>query len=152
MPATSPRHTELLDQMRAGEGGYADWARAKFGDVRLTEWRYGHVKLAWEIPEDWLMFDGVMFGGHVASMADHVLSLVSLSALHDPAERFRTSQLQVQFFRPLMKPNATLEGRLVNRSQRFIHVEADFLNAEGKLAARVSAVQSVRMKQPESGA
>jgi len=44
-----------------------------------------------------------------------------------------------------MKPRAMIEARIVNASKSLIHVEADFLSGEGKLAARVAAVQMKRM-------
>ena len=52
---------------------------------------------------------------------------------------------QTNFFRPIMKPSSRIEARVVNVSKTLITAEADFLNADGKLAVRMGAVQ-VRRK------
>jgi acyl-coenzyme A thioesterase PaaI-like protein len=87
------------------------------------------------------MPDGVMFGGHVASVADHVAGLVSMSVLAESTERFRTSRLETNFFRPVMKSLIRIEARIVNLSKSLIHAEADFLTPEDKLAVRINAAQ-----------
>jgi acyl-coenzyme A thioesterase PaaI-like protein len=65
--------------------------------------------------------------------------------LTESGERFRTSKLETNFFRPVIKPHARIEGRVVNSSQTLIHVEADFFNAEDKLAVRINATQVRRV-------
>lgn len=100
--------------------------------------------MVWEIDDRFVMPDGVMFGGHVASVADHVAGLTAMTALEENDDRFRTSRLETNYFRPVMKPKATIEARIVNTSKSLIHVEADFFNAEGKLAVRIAAVQMKR--------
>jgi acyl-coenzyme A thioesterase PaaI-like protein len=74
-------------------------------------------------------------------VADHVAGLLAMTVLEDSAERFRTSKLETNFFRPVMAPLVKIEGRVVNASKTLIHVEADFLTAEDKLAVRIAAVQ-----------
>ena len=141
MAKTSERHTELLNGFQEGNSRFVQWAREHFGDIRLASWEYGRISMVWEIDDRFLMQDGVMFGGHVSSVADLVTSLVAMTALEDPKDRFRTSRLETNFFRPVMKPRLRIEGRVVNASKSLIHVEADFFNAEDKLAARIDAVQ-----------
>ena len=142
--ATSPRHTEILNGYQAGDSRFAKWAREGLGDIRIASWSWGRVSFRWELDDRFIMPDGVMFGGHVAAVADHVLGLVSMTVLADSADRFRTSRLETQFFRPVMKPRIAIEARVVNASKTLIHVEADYLNAEGKLAVRVAATQVLR--------
>ena len=101
--------------------------------------------MRWDIDDRFLMPDGVMFGGHIASVADHVAGLTTMTVLTANEERFRTSRLETNYFRPLTAPLAVIDGRVVNASKTLIHVEADFLNAEEKLAVRISAVQVRRM-------
>ncbi|MEE2691169.1 MAG: PaaI family thioesterase [Pseudomonadota bacterium] len=145
MPATSERHTDILNGYKAGGSRFADWARDKLGDIRLLSWEWGRAAMHWEIDDRFLMPDGVMFGGHVASVADHAAGLTSMTVLDDSADRFRTSRLETSYFRPVTKPWVAIEGRVVNVSKTLIHVEADFLTPEKKLAVRISAVQ-VRRK------
>lgn len=141
MARTSDRHTDILNGYKAGGSRFNEWAQEKLGDLRLVSWRYGRISMTWEIDERFVMPDGVMFGGHVSSVADHVAGLAAMSVLEEDADRFRTSRLETNFFRPVMKPRLTIEGRVVNASRTLIHVEADFLNAESKLAVRIAAIQ-----------
>ncbi len=148
MSETSPRHTEILNGYQA-MGPWYGWAKERLGDLRLTAWSYGKASMIWEIDDRMLMGDGVMFGGHVASVSDQVAALVTMSALTSADDRFRTSRLETNFFRPVMKPRLTIEARATNVSSTLIHAEADYFNADGKLAVRMHAVQSRRKKPAE---
>ncbi len=141
---TSQRHSDILNGYQQGGSRFNEWAEKNLGVFRLTAWEWGALAIDWEIDDRFVMPDGVMFGGHVASVADHVLGLTTMTVLSENDDRFRTSRLETNFFRPVMKPHARIEGRIVNTSRSLVHAEADFLNAEGKLAARVSAVQAKR--------
>ncbi len=144
MPNTSARHSEILDGYKRGDSRFNKWSEEKLGSFRLVDWAWGRLSMVWEIDDRFVMPDGVMFGGHIASVADHVAGLVAMTVLEAEEERFRTSRLETSFFRPLTKPRATIEAKVVNASKSLIHVEADFMNAEGKLAARIAAVQMRR--------
>ncbi len=141
---TSERHAAILDGYKAGGSHFNQWAEEKLGRLLLTHWEPGRISMRWEIDDRFVMPDGVMFGGHVAAVADHVAGLATMTALEANEDRFRTARLETNFFRPVMKPFSTIEGRVVNASKTLIHVEADFLNAEGKLAARIAAAQARR--------
>ncbi|MEZ5894696.1 MAG: hotdog domain-containing protein, partial [Parvularculaceae bacterium] len=114
MNQTSERHTDILNGYKAGDSRFNHWAREKLGELILTEWSFGAIKMRWEIDDRFVMPDGVMFGGHIASVADHVAGLVTMTVLGDNRERFRTSKLETNYFRPLMMPLATINGRVVN--------------------------------------
>jgi acyl-coenzyme A thioesterase PaaI-like protein len=144
MAKTSARHAEILDGYKTGQSRFNKWCDEKLGTFRLTQWEWGRLSMLWEIDDRFLMPDGVMFGGHVASVADHVAGLAAMTVLEANDDRFRTSRLETNFFRPIMKPKAAIEARVVNASKSLIHVEADFLNGDGKLAARINAVQMKR--------
>jgi len=143
--ATSERHTDILNGYKAGGSRFNTWAEEKLGSIALTHWGWGEVRFHWDIDERFVMPDGVMFGGHIASVGDHVAGLTAMTVLEDNKERFRTSRLETNFFRPLMMPLAEIEGRVTNASKSLIHVEADFFNADEKLAVRINAVQVRRM-------
>jgi uncharacterized protein (TIGR00369 family) len=144
MPTTSERHAGILDGYKRGDTRFNAWAEEKLGNFRLNDWAWGRLSIVWEIDDRFVMPDGVMFGGHVAAVADHIAGLVTMSVLETNEDRFRTARLETNFFRPVMKPKAMIEARVVNVSQSLIHVEADFLNSEGKLAARIDATQVKR--------
>lgn len=142
---TSERHTDILNGYKAGGSRFNEWAEEKLGSFILTHWEWGAITLRWDIDDRFVMPDGVMFGGHIASVADHVAGLTAMTVLIDSKERFRTSRLETNYFRPLTMPLAVIEGRVTNASKSLIHVEADFLNADNKLAVRMNAVQVRRM-------
>ena len=142
---TSERHTDILNGYKAGGSRFNDWAVEKLGDIALVSWEWGATKMHWDIDDRFVMPDGVMFGGHIASVADHVAGLAAMTVLTDSKERFRTSRLETNFFRPLTKPVAMIDAQVTNASKSLIHVEADFHNADEKLAVRIHAVQVRRM-------
>ncbi len=142
---TSERHTDILNGYKAGGSRFNDWAEEKLGHFELSQWAWGEINLRWDIDDRFVMPDGVMFGGHIASVADHVAGLAAMTVLTDNRERFRTSRLETNYFRPLMMPLAIIKGRVTNNSKTLIHVEADFINADDKLAVRMNAVQVRRM-------
>lgn len=145
--ATSERHADILNGYKQGGSRFNDWTRAHLGDIRLASWEWGKASLVWRIDDRFVMPDGVTFGGHIAAVADHVAALATMTVLSDSAERFRTSRLSTDFFRPILRPIARIEARVVNVSARLIHAEAEFFNGEDKLAARVSAVQVRRREE-----
>lgn len=145
---TSARHAGILDGYARGDSRFNVWSEEKLGLFRLTSWRWGALEMEWEIDDRFIMPDGVMFGGHIAAVADHVAGLVAMTVLENENDRFRTSRLETTFFRPLMRPRARIEARVVNASKSLIHVEGDIFNAEGKLAARIDAAQ---MRRTEGG-
>lgn len=142
---TSERHTDILNGYKAGGSRFNDWAEENLGTLLLINWDWGAIEMRWEIDDRFVMPDGVMFGGHIASVADHVAGLATMTVLMDSKERFRTSRLETNYFRPLTQPHATIEGSVTNASKTLIHVEADIYNADDKLAVRVNASQVRRM-------
>lgn len=148
---TSERHTDILNGLLNGESNYFHWARQTLGDIRLTDWEWGAASFRWVIEGPQVMPDGVMFGGHIASVADHVASVATMTVLSDVEDRFRTTRLETSYFRPIKAPFATIDARVTNASRRLIHVEADFYNAEEKLAVRVAAVEVRRHASDQPG-
>lgn len=142
---TSERHTDILNGYKSGGSRFNEWTREKLGDFTLLSWRFGQLSMRWDIDERFIMPDGVMFGGHIASVADHVAGLAAMTVLTDDNERFRTSRLETNYFRPLTAPVAKIEAHVTNASKTLIHVEADFVDKHDKLAVRVNAVQVRRM-------
>lgn len=142
---TSERHTDILNGYKAGGSRFNEWSEAALGLITLEDWEWGALTLRWDMDDRFVMPDGVMFGGHIASVADHIAALTAMSVLIENKERFRTSKLEVNYFRPLTKPHAIIDARVTNASKNLIHIEGDFFNADDKLAARLSAVQIRRM-------
>ncbi len=141
----SERHIELLNSYMSGTSIFKGWAQEKLGDISIEEWSWGSAFMAWDIDDRFIMPDGVMFGGHIAAVADHIVALGAMTVLTDVKERFRTSRLETNFFRPLTKCKADIVVTVTNASKRLIHVEANIFNGDEKLAVRIHAVQVRRM-------
>lgn len=133
-----------MNAYKAGGSRFDQWARAQLGGLSLVDWSWGRIAMTWEIDDRYIMPDGVMFGGFVACVGDHLAGLTTMTVLEAKDDRFRTARLETTFFRPMMKPRARIEGRVVNASKSLIHVEADIFNAEEKLAVRIAATQMRR--------
>ncbi|MEL6366126.1 MAG: PaaI family thioesterase [Pseudomonadota bacterium] len=139
---TSERHTEILNAIRDGaEKDLKKGATHHLALQGLDGWAYGRAWVTWTIDDRFRNSDGSLFGGYLAAMADRIVSMATLAALEHSDERFRTTRLETSFWRPVFGTTLKAEGRVVNKSRRLIHVEADFLTQEGKIAARSTAVQ-----------
>lgn len=138
---TSDRHSAILNGYRDGNTSFNQWADANLGTFALTEWGWGRIQLEWTIDDRFIMPDGIMFGGHIAAVADHVVGLAAMSVLEADGDRFRTSKLETSFFRPVTKPKIEITGRVINVSRSLIHVEGDLINPAGKICARIGAIQ-----------
>ena len=104
---------------------------------------FGHTLYEWDNQGDRDVETGRAFGGWVAALSDHIVSMTMMSALSD-GEWFTTMELTTRLFRPVTHGLITIEGRLVNRGRTQGFVEADWRNAAGKLLVRVSAMKAIR--------
>ncbi len=141
---TSERHSDFLNEYINGDSRAKKWFHERHTDFVLTDWSPGRVSMVWSIGDEFLAPDGVMFGGQIAFVADHVCALAAYTVLGAEDDRFRTSRLETNFFRPLTKCDARIEAQVVNVSKNLIHIEGEIFNAQDKCAARISAVQMRR--------
>jgi len=112
-------------------------------DLWLKEIGNGHVTYVWPNSGERDISEGRAFGGWVAGFSDHIVSICMFSALRD-AEHFTTQDLQVKLFRPVMHGDVTITAKVVNRSRTTGYVEAEWRNANGKLAVKVLAWKAIR--------
>ena len=143
---TSERHTAILEGMKKPGGHLSEFVqKIGMGDVELLDWKWGEARLRYALESKFDIGDGTMFGGYVAALADNILAVVSMTVLRRSEQRFRTANLQTSFFRPLKGAHMIAEARVVSQSQTLLNVETDMLNEDGKLAARATAVQALRL-------
>lgn len=112
-------------------------------DLWLKEMSVGYIHYVWPNTGDRDIGHGRAFGGWIAALSDHIVSICMHSALKD-GEFFTTQDLQVKFFRPVIHGDVAITARLVNRSRTTGYVEAEWRNADGKLAAKVLAWKAIR--------
>ncbi len=115
-------------------------------DLWLKEVAPGRVRYVWPNGGERDIAPGRAFGGWVAGLSDHIVSICMFSALKS-GENFTTQDLQVKLFRPVGHGDVTITADVVNRSRTTGYVEAEWRNADGKLAAKVLAWKAIR---PES--
>ncbi|MEO1475457.1 MAG: PaaI family thioesterase [Pseudomonadota bacterium] len=112
-------------------------------DLWLKELKPGRVKYVWPNSGERDISPGRAFGGWVAGFSDHIVSICMFSALKE-GEAFTTQDLQVKLFRPVGHGDVTITAEVKNRSRTTGYVEAEWRNADGKLAAKVLAWKAIR--------
>jgi len=130
--------TDRLDELVRGDASAPPVVNTlKLG--LLDDWKPGWVRKVWRSAPDILQSDGTMFGGYLAALADQVAAFAAMTVL--PGDMiFRTSGLQIQFFKVLRNPDLDIVGRVVSASQSVIAVEVEFRAGE-TLAAKAFASQ-----------
>lgn len=112
-------------------------------DLWLKEVSYGRVLYEWPNTGDRDIQPDRVFGGWVAGLSDHIVSMTMASALED-GEWFTTMELQTRILRPVPNGLITIEGRLVSRGKTTGLVEADWRDDKGRHLARITAAKAIR--------
>jgi uncharacterized protein (TIGR00369 family) len=133
--------TDRLDALIAGHAGPPPVvATLRLG--LLDAWGEGWARKRWEPAPELMNSDGSMFGGYLAALADQMLAFAAMTVISEPCA-FRTTDLQVRFFRPGRAHPLLIEGRVVARSTSLIHVEVEFRRENGDLIAKADGQQFV---------
>lgn len=115
--------------------------------IRPHEWlkqvQYGYVLYEWPNHGDRDISQERVFGGWIAGLSDHIVSMCMASALEE-GEWFTTTELQTRIFRPVPHGLITIEGRLVSRGRTTGFVEADWRDDTGRHLVRISAAKAIR--------
>lgn len=120
-------------------------------DLWLKEVSYGRVYYEWPNTGDRDIVTGDRaFGGWVAGLSDHIVSMTMASALED-GEWFVTSELQTRLLRGVPHGLIKIEGRLVSRGRTTGFVEADWHDETGRHLVRVSAAKAIRSQEEIGG-
>ena len=109
----------------------------------LKEVRYGYTLYEWPNTGDRDINSGRVFGGWVAGLSDHIVSMTMASALED-GEWFTTTELQTRILRPVPHGLIRIEGRLISRGRTTGLVEADWRDEKGRHLARITAAKAIR--------
>ncbi len=114
----------------------------------IDAWGPGWVKKSWAPPPEVMHSDGSLFGGHLAALADQVLTFAAMTVVPDDVH-FRTVNLQMQFLKIGRGHPLAIEARVVGQTRQLITVEADFRRPDGELIAKANA-QQVTMARREA--
>ena len=108
----------------------------------LDDWGAGWVRKRWEPSPEVMNGDGSMFGGYLAALGDQMLAFAAMTVVED-ACAYRTTDLQVRFFKLARAEPLLIEARVTSRSRSLIHAEVDFKRESGDLIARATGQQFV---------
>ncbi len=108
----------------------------------LKSWDEGRVYAEWPVLRDYLNSRGHVFGGYFGVLADMTFCFTVMTILKGD-EGFSTSDLRISYFRPVSDGTLHIEGRVLHRSRKSIHVEALFSNEAGKPVAKATGVMSI---------
>ncbi len=115
--------------------------------IRPQDWlkdvAYGYTRYEWPNTGDRDIQPDRVFGGWVAGLSDHIVSMTMASALDD-GEWFTTMELQTRILRPVPHGLITIEGRLISRGKTTALVEADWRDEKGRHLARITAAKAIR--------
>lgn len=141
----SAQQQGFFDNLRSGEWQLPAGIR-NLG-IRPQEWlkdvSYGRVLYEWPNTGDRDIQPGRVFGGWVAGLSDHIVSMTMASALEE-GEWFTTMELQTRILRPVPNGLISIEGRLVSRGKTTGLVEADWRDEKGRHLARITAAKAIR--------
>jgi len=133
--------TERLDALKAG-GVEVPPVTATLRMGLLDDWGEGWARKRWEPAPEIMNGDGSMFGGYLAALADQMLAFAAMTVIDAPSA-FRTTDLQVRFFKLGRAHPLLIEGRVVARSRQLISVEVEFRREDGELMAKATGQQFV---------
>lgn len=108
----------------------------------VDDWGEGWVRKRWEPHPDIMNGDGSMFGGYLAALADQMLTFAAMTVIEDKCA-FRTTDLQIRFFKVGRAHPLLIEGRVVARSRSIITAEVDIRREDGELMAKASGQQFI---------
>ena len=137
---------DRLDQLVAGTASKPPCVET-LGLPQLKGWLPGRVWTQWTVDPKLFHGGDAVFGGYLASLADQVLGLATVSILAE-GEAFATSDLRISFFRPVTGGSLHVEGQVVHRGRGMAHVEVVFTRDDGKVAGRATATQVITQAPP----
>lgn len=108
----------------------------------LEAWGEGWARKRWEPRPELMNGDGSMFGGYLAALADQMMAFAAMTVIEAPSA-FRTTDLQIRFFKLGRAHPLLIEGRVVARSRQLISVEVEFRREDGELLAKATGQQFV---------
>lgn len=113
----------------------------------IDGWEKNRVWCTFDVDPDLVQPQGALFGGYLSAVADELMGMATFTALGADTV-FSTSDLKIQYFRPVSSGKIAVEATILNISRSRIHVEATFKNEDGKLIAKAAATQSLQQLNP----
>ena len=83
-------------------------------------------------------FNGSLHGGIMCDIMDAAMGLACGSTMED-TQRFKTTELKINYFRPVWNSKVTATACVVNRGKTLCYTECELKNEEGKLIAKANS-------------
>lgn len=115
-------------------------------DLWLKEFSYGRTLYEWPNTGDRDIDGERVFGGWIAALSDHIVSITMASALGD-GEWFTTMELTTRMYRPMQHGLIRIEGKLISRGRTSGYVEANWTDDQGRLIAQAGAMKAIRSRE-----
>ncbi|MBI2815309.1 MAG: PaaI family thioesterase [Acidobacteria bacterium] len=81
---------------------------------------------------------GTLHGGVLCDITDAAMGLAFATTV-EPHQSFTTTELKINFFRPVWKGHLRAEARVVHRGRSLGYLECEVKNEEGKLIAKANS-------------
>jgi acyl-coenzyme A thioesterase PaaI-like protein len=134
------KNRRLLDAIVAGNAPAPPYV-GRLALPRPTGWKPGEVECRTRVGEE-VGWDGVIFGGYLAAVADLFGGLAMLTVLPDGA-RFLTAELGVTFTTPIVPGNVRITARVTELSTRGATVQV-LLRQRNRVAGRARTDQVIQ--------
>ncbi len=132
--------------MERVEGPGKEGPFAQLLGIQVLESSEGKGKAVMPVRQDFLQQAGVVQGGLIVALADHVLYLAVRSLL-SPDEISVTVELKVNFISPARDGELIGEGRVVSRGNRIVVGDMEVKDHRGILVARGMGTCLVRQRR-----
>jgi len=141
-PAAGERtlHRRLLDAIVAGVAVTPPCVE-RLALPTPTGWKHGEVECRGDVSEE-VGWDGVVFGGYLAAVADLYGGLAMLTVLPDGA-RFLTAGLDVTFTAPMLPGRVRITARVTQLSEREATVQV-LLRQRNRITSRARTDQVIQ--------
>lgn len=80
---------------------------------------------------------GTLHGGVLCDLGDAAMGCAAATTLGD-GESYTTVELKINFFKPVWTQKLTATGRVVKRTRRLAYTEAEIVDEQGSLVAKLN--------------
>jgi uncharacterized protein (TIGR00369 family) len=109
----------------------------------------GTIEVAFTATEQFLNPSGTVQGGFLAAMLDDTLGPALVATLGD-GEWAPTTDLHVQFLRPVAPGELRGHGRIVRRGRDVAFMAGELRDGEGEVVATATATAAIRRATPQN--
>lgn len=130
---------KLIDLIKAKlNDPLAHPAIAKLIGFTMTHIEEGKAVFEMQTGPQHANFNGSLHGGVMCDIMDAAMGLACGSTMED-TQRFTTTELKINYFRPVWNSKLTATAWVVNRGNTLCYTECELKNEEGKLIAKANS-------------